>query len=272
MKLSLSISLSGFTKSAVPFVGPLDAHTADLAGAWSVSRRLLASWTETLIRVRRSSDDAETDIGFGADGSLDIAALISFVGAGDGFIPIVYDQSGNGYDAIMSTALAQPKIVVSGSLVTLSSRPAMLLLGIPGDPQNDTLYISTLQSTGVRTYSCAMKSTGATWSNYGAPLGNRTGTRLGLVSFDATTWYSGSPPVAVRRNGVNLSAPFDSAPITSPAIYGVDCTVAAEAGALTIGSVEDAFFISSSISELVAWSAIADRTSFEAEQKTYFGI
>ena len=46
------------------FVGALDAYASGLAGAWSVSRRLLTSYSGPLVRVRRSSDNAEQDIGF----------------------------------------------------------------------------------------------------------------------------------------------------------------------------------------------------------------
>ena len=40
------------------------------------------------VRVRRSSDNSETDIGFTVNGNLDTAALLTFVGAGNGFVTI----------------------------------------------------------------------------------------------------------------------------------------------------------------------------------------
>jgi len=104
---------------AAAFVGPLDGHTAGLLGAWSVARRLLSSHTGPLIRVRRSSDDAEMDFGALADGALDVAALLAFCGASHGYLVRVYDEYGvNNMD--QPDPSIQPRVVVSGVLVTMS--------------------------------------------------------------------------------------------------------------------------------------------------------
>jgi hypothetical protein len=60
--------------------GILDSITAPAAAAYSVARRLRTAYTGPAIRVRRSSDNAEVDIGFTPDGDLDSAALSAFVG------------------------------------------------------------------------------------------------------------------------------------------------------------------------------------------------
>jgi hypothetical protein len=65
--------------------------------AYSV-RKLSSSYSGSCMRVRRDSDDTETDIGF-VDGWLDEAAIASFCGASNGYVSIMYDQSGNGRDA-----------------------------------------------------------------------------------------------------------------------------------------------------------------------------
>lgn len=99
-----------------PFVGALDGFTSDLAVVWSVSKRLLASYAGSLIRVRRSSDDAEMDIGFAANGSRDDAALAAFSGSGSAYVTTVYDQSGAGIYLSQATASIQPRIVNAGSI------------------------------------------------------------------------------------------------------------------------------------------------------------
>ncbi|HDZ0636275.1 TPA: hypothetical protein RRT33_005181, partial [Klebsiella pneumoniae] len=58
-------------------------------------RQLSASYTGPAIRVRRSSDNTEINIGFTAEGDLDTTALLNFCGSGNGFISVWYDQSGN---------------------------------------------------------------------------------------------------------------------------------------------------------------------------------
>lgn len=108
-----------------PFVGPLDAYTANLAGAWSAGRRLLSSYTGPLIRVRRSSDDAEDDFGYvdDADCFLNQAAVLAFTGAGNGFLVKEYDQSGGTNHLIQTTSSLQLRIVSSGVLQVVETRP-----------------------------------------------------------------------------------------------------------------------------------------------------
>lgn len=107
------------------FQGPLDAHTAGMAGAWSVARRLLTSYSGPLIRVRRSSDNAELDVNANAAGALNATTLLAFVGGSSGWVSKIYDQSGLARDLAQGTAAAQRRIVNAGSLVTLSGEPAI---------------------------------------------------------------------------------------------------------------------------------------------------
>lgn len=107
------------------FVGPLDEYETGLMGAWSVARRLLASYSGPLIRVRRSSDDEEMDVMSQADGSLDGVAVLSFCGGASGWVRRVYDQSGLGRDLVQASGSAQRRIVNAGVLVTLGGTAAM---------------------------------------------------------------------------------------------------------------------------------------------------
>ena len=111
---------AGFTcptpwlKGGAAFVGALDDYASGLGGAYSVRRRLLASYDGALLRVRRSSDSTELDIGFTATGAVNVSAFSAFVGGGTGYVVKIYDQSGNGYDVSQSTGSAQPVITMSG--------------------------------------------------------------------------------------------------------------------------------------------------------------
>ena len=106
----------------------LDLISAVIAVAYSL-RRLYASYTGAAIRVQRSSDNAERDIGFIGE-HLDVFALLVFVGSGDGFVTIWYDQSGNGCHATQATAGNQPQIVASGAVITEGGQPAIRYNGI----------------------------------------------------------------------------------------------------------------------------------------------
>jgi hypothetical protein len=79
MRLGLGLGVNSITsqKTGAGFTGILDEYSGAVA-AYSV-RRLSSSYTDGLIRVRRSSDDTEQDIGFDANGDLDSTALLAFV-------------------------------------------------------------------------------------------------------------------------------------------------------------------------------------------------
>jgi hypothetical protein len=83
------------------------------------SLRKLSSTATNAIRVRRSSDNAEQDIGFTGN-DLDTATLLSFVGASNGRVVKRYNQGMGGatYDLLQTTAVNQPVIVISGALIT----------------------------------------------------------------------------------------------------------------------------------------------------------
>ena len=116
-------SLSVFT-NPTPLSTPLLETYTGIAVAYSL-RKLKSSYTGSAIRVRRSSDNAEQNIGFIANGDLDTVTLLSFVGAGNGFVTTWYDQSGLGRNATQTTTSAQPQIVSSGTIITKSGKPTL---------------------------------------------------------------------------------------------------------------------------------------------------
>lgn len=90
------------------YTGPLDLVPGAIVALGS--RALTSAWLgQNIFRLRRDSDDAEQN--FAADattGEAPAAAIAAFIGAGDGFLVTMYDQSGNGYDFSEATAAAQP--------------------------------------------------------------------------------------------------------------------------------------------------------------------
>jgi len=88
------------------------------------------------IRVRRSSDNTELDIGF-VDGVLDIISLLIFVGSGNGFASIIYDQVG-GNNMIQNTASLQGQIVSNGSVILKGGKPCIIR-----SANDDGGYLST---------------------------------------------------------------------------------------------------------------------------------
>ena len=102
----------------------LDTYSGASA-AYSL-RKLKSTYTGPVIRVRRSSDNTEQNIGFDGSGNLDTTSLLSFVGVGNGFVTTWYDQSGNSKNLIQTTAGNQPSIVLLGVLNTQNSKPILI--------------------------------------------------------------------------------------------------------------------------------------------------
>jgi hypothetical protein len=88
-------------------------------------RKLRTAYTGSAIRVRRSSDNTEQDIGFDAFGALNTTSLLSFCGANSGFVTTWYDQSGNARNATQTTAANQPRIVNAGVVERSNNKPAI---------------------------------------------------------------------------------------------------------------------------------------------------
>jgi hypothetical protein len=103
-------------------------------------RKLRTAYSGSAIRVRRSSDNTEQDIGF-VGNNLDTASLLSFCGAGDGFVTAWYDQSGNARNATQATAGSQPRIVNGGVVDLQNSKP---VLNFDGTDDNFNSIFSTL--------------------------------------------------------------------------------------------------------------------------------
>jgi hypothetical protein len=103
------------------------------AAAYSL-RKLRTAYTGSAIRVRRSNDNTEQDIGFTSSGDLDTAALKTFTGANSGFVTTWYDQSENTRNSIQGTAASQPRIVNAGIIERKSGK-----VGIVFDGSNDLL-------------------------------------------------------------------------------------------------------------------------------------
>jgi hypothetical protein len=104
-------------------------------------RKLRKDYTGDCIEVRRSSDNALQNISF-LNGELDTASLLSFVGAGSGFVRTWYDQSGNARNATQTTNANQPRIVNSGVLDVENAKPSLLF-----DGTNHSFSIANFQTS-----------------------------------------------------------------------------------------------------------------------------
>jgi hypothetical protein len=130
-------------KGVLPFVADFFDNLFGVP-EMAYSLRRLSSTATNCIRVRRSNDNAEQDIGFTGtqpNASVDTSAITSFVGANDGFIVTWYNQGSLG-NASQSTGAKQPRIVSGGTIDQLNSLPVVK------NPNNNVeRYLDTSIST-----------------------------------------------------------------------------------------------------------------------------
>jgi len=262
------------------FVGLLDTYP-NAAVAYSL-RKLRTLYTGNAIRVRRSSDNTETDIGF-SGANLDTSSLTSFCGSGNGFVTTWYDQSGNGNNATQSTAANQPQIVSAGSVILKNSKPSVNF-----DGSNDffSLSSSIATSTNYSFFSAAYNESNANGDTYMsggsgsaqfiADLSGATGnifiikTFVALIisgtitkdRFNLNTFFTLNSANSLYTNGSlansNTSTPSFSNPITT-------------IGRNNAGISE---YYLNGISEMILYSSnqSSNRTGIETNINTYYAI
>ncbi|MGH2412114.1 MAG: arabinofuranosidase catalytic domain-containing protein [Microcystaceae cyanobacterium] len=151
----------GLTKQAVAGVTYfLDTFGTNCTAAWST--RKLDSGITNSMRIRRTSDNAETDIGFTGDFDLDTSAIATHCSGTTCTVTTLYDQSGNSRNITNTTSADQPTIYQSGATeVTASglSKAALLF-----DNASDFLFRNDRSGVGAGnapiTFAVVVDSTG----------------------------------------------------------------------------------------------------------------
>lgn len=131
----------------------LDTYTG-AAAAYSV-RKLDKDYTGNCMRIRRDSDDAETDIGFDSSGDLDTAAIASHCGSANGYVVTWYDQAnvgGTAKNATQSTGSKQPQIYNGTAVITENGKAAIEWDGTDDALQHTFSTASTLFRTNMTAF------------------------------------------------------------------------------------------------------------------------
>lgn len=105
-----------------PWIGILDRLATVAAGAWSL-RRLRGGYAGPCVNVRRDTDNTTQDVSFTPSGDLNVAALLAFVGSGNGYVTAWYDQTTGASHLTQTNTAMQPQIVASGQAINYPSWP-----------------------------------------------------------------------------------------------------------------------------------------------------
>ncbi len=270
-----AITLSG-TRALTPpmdgYVGPLDSVTV----AASYSLRLLDSaYGGALIRLRRSSDDAESDFSAVAEtGIIDTAAIATWLGASDGLLMTWYDQSGNGRNVVQAIDAKQLKYIADHN-----GKPAFLSDGaddftqftgvnLPQPYEMAIVTQPTAQNSGRLFDSADTAKRGTCW----------VGTSGEVWSYGGTSSFSGVADI-VDTNTHYVLTQFNGASSVLRIDGGEDATgdtSAEDLGGWTVGSRWDGAFNHTGYTyEFILKASLlsaGERSALEANEDTYYGV
>ena len=246
----------------------LDAYPGAIQ-AYSV-RKLRTAYSGSAIRVRRSSDNSELDIGF-TSGNLDTAALLGFVGNGggdNGFVTTWYDQSGSGNNLTQTTAANQPKIVNAGAvIITNNSRPTFKF-----DGTNDVLDAAS----GVTMYNCIAVINPFTAVDYEGFI-SASGGHIYIRSGGGTNFYGSGASVFPNYNTAtyvnnNLTNTFTNSVLNLWLMGNIAPNV--NPATLKVGTDPSGAYADMNCSEVIVYgsSQAANRTPINTEINAYYLI
>ena len=123
-----------------PIITPLLDDYPNAAAAYSL-RKVRTAYTGNCIRIRRTSDNTEQDIGFTVDNIVDTNSIRSFAGTSEAAIVTWYDQSGNARNMSQSTASIQPLIKpINANIVLRNNKPSIFF----DSSNNDRLSVARI--------------------------------------------------------------------------------------------------------------------------------
>ena len=246
-------------------------------------RKLNPYYTGNCIRIRRSNDNAETDIGFvGKD--LDTATITNFVGSNDGFVTTWYNQGTDSNDGVQTIALYQPRIVNAGVIETINGKPTVYadgtrLMRAVGTRTFGTVatIIATVmptftQGTGVIRMWCATSQTNSNiklgvngvvdFYRYMGMTVSPTGTYINgtptIRSYSAKVGTNGLRPFKDGVAQITATAGGTTANTSQFALFGGDSQN-------WIGDMSDIVYFTTELSD-------TNRRIIEADQGTYYSI
>jgi len=260
--------------------------------AVAFSLRDLVGTNPDVVRVRRSSDNAESDFNVAEinDGSLE-----TWVGAGDGFVKTWYDQSGNDNHATNETQSFQPKIVSSGSLVVDNGAPSLEFNGanrLFGSYEfliNSSITSFCAVSFASLSGRSAVFDLGdySTSSSYVSEANTyRTaGNRLGVYMFNTSIDSTATMSLSMRVITMALDIVVDDV-VTDNVVYRVDSNNQSVSKTFGVGEVTGSLpgfsiggfngfnlFHTGKLSELIAYNSnkIGDAAAIEGNINAHYG-
>jgi len=158
----------------------LDTYSGGKA-AYSL-RSIKTGYAGELFTLRRDSDQVEQAFSL-VNGEFPTSEILSFAGSGSAYGAKWNDITGNGMDAIQTTATLQPKLVDNGSIILLNGKPAWdfqdshfvipnsktYFKFLHGNTLDSSAFVGALDPSSL-TYNPIHGNTGGSSSNIGSDL------------------------------------------------------------------------------------------------------
>lgn len=249
-------------------------------------RKLSSTYSGNCVRVRRSSDNTEQDIGF-VSNYLDTASMKTFTSTNSAYVVKFYDQSGGSMDALNSTQANQPRIINAGAIEYQNSKVTLYF-----DGSNDALKVTSITLNTYTTLFSVLKTTTAKpmifehspnvnlfdgFYFYGSSNNSwffrRTGSHGGT---GVATWIgSNIAVVSLLYTGSGTTFYKNGSSISNGSVMGStlsNTTVTNEFNLFSRGGITA--FSDGYLSEFVLWSSdkSSDRAAIELDIKNYYSV
>jgi hypothetical protein len=170
-------------------------------GAYAL-RRLFGAYTGAQVRLRRSTDNAETDVTFDKYGYPVNFDVETWLGGGTGYVVTWYDQSGQANDLTQTNATVQPIYETTSKRVNLKNA----YMTIPGS--DNVVPFSTNQPTLVqRTSMVSFKAPSNLASNQARNVYGKGSIRYSALSDLRVWWYKSGQRLSTQHGSLISTDP-----------------------------------------------------------------
>lgn len=167
-------------------------------------RKLRSSYTGSCIRIRRSSNNDEKDIGF-SGGYLDVVDIFNFCGTGEGYLVRFYDQSTVGNNLQQINVIQQP-LVFSNGMISIQNKSSFNFNSPYFSGNNFLTFVTPQVRNTWSFYPVLNVQFEAFASGFGGIVSDNGGSGFIFHNFAGYFWFGGSYQLIIDKGENYLSA------------------------------------------------------------------
>jgi hypothetical protein len=247
MRRMLALGLRGGGGGAQVAALMLDSIPSVLALS---TRKLITTYVGNCLRLRRSTDDAESDFGFSGNW-LDAAAIATWLAGGTGYIVTWYDQSGGARNFTQADPLKQPVYASS----VMGSKPCVSFDGAADTLVNTSNFYSGQSGLALILWQIPSALAGVVQRLFSSAVTTAASPYMVLNGMVSST----NKNISVQTSGGSVRG---STVLAANTPYLGEWVSTGSAYGLRINSVDEALTVSSGADDGTWFGDIAGRTNF----------